>query len=358
MKRADNEKPVIFISWSGKKTPSFRMAETLKSVLELVFHSEFEIFLSTDIEKGIVSIQEICENLSKAKIGIICVTKNNVEKPWLNFEAGALMTAVYNKQGKAMPLLLDMNTDQFSNANSPLRNLQATELNEADLLMMFNDLNRSLINPLSEKQIQILFNQIAKDTILACDVTLSESVEDNDSSNPNSLNDSLFQSSDPLTKDCRKLLKRIYTEYLTRRSNGASRVNALTFGSPEDISKLSEIPLDDVNYLLDELCKHGYYRFVYADSMTYYSTLTEKGIKYCEDKLDEPTYVQALRYICKISKEKNNHFLSSNELSMLKAEDIDTLETKGYIKKQMYIHGGYSIKPTISGISFINEIDQ
>ena len=43
---------------------------------------------------------------------------------------------------------------------------------------------------------------------------------------------------------------------------------------------------------------------------------------------------------------------------MLKAEDIDTLETKGYIKKQMYIHGGYSIKPTISGISFINEIDQ
>lgn len=130
------EKDVIFISWSGKETASFRMAAILYKVLPVVFQSA-ECFLSDDIDKGTIGINDILQNLAKAKIGIICVTKANIEKTWLNFEAGALTSAVFNKNGKAITLLIDMTTDEYQSTNSPIHTLQATILDEDDLFKVY-----------------------------------------------------------------------------------------------------------------------------------------------------------------------------------------------------------------------------
>jgi hypothetical protein len=49
---------------------------------------------SEDIMKGARWLLEIADQLKKAKIGIICLTKENIESPWILFEAGALSNAL------------------------------------------------------------------------------------------------------------------------------------------------------------------------------------------------------------------------------------------------------------------------
>lgn len=342
------EKDVIFISWSGKDTASFRMAEILYNVLPAVFQSA-ECFLSDDIDKGKIGINEILVNLSKAKIGIICVTKANIEKTWLNFEAGALASAVFNKNGCAITLLIDMTTDEYAAANSPIRNLQATILEESDLLKMFMSINKSLDNALSESQLKLLFDNVAKNKILECD-TPSPTVSKSQEKQP-------FVS-DRLTKDAKKLLKALYNDYADKRSHGFSRAEASEFNNIDEICRLSDMSVDDIRELYEELSNLGYLQYQSSDLFEIViSNLTGKGIKYGEDNFDEPTYIALLRDI--VSKYKRNISpVYFDEHKYEQSDDFAVLKAKGFIDETTYIYGGASITPTNRGIAEIKSRDE
>lgn len=340
------EKDVIFISWSGKETASYRMANVLYETMPLVFQST-ECFMSDDIDKGSVGINEILKNLAKAKIGIICVTKANIEKTWLNFEAGALTAAVFNKDGKAIPLLIDMTTDEFAAANSPICNLQGTTIDEADLLKMFTSINTNLGNPLKEQQIIQLFNNMVKNQILECDT--SSPIAPEQPRNQSSISDV------SMTKDCKKFFKSLYYEYSKKKKEGISRQKAATFSSSKALSELFNIPFDDVNSYSYELQELGFLKCFSADDMVYFSNLTSNGIKYCEDNFDEPEYIQLLREIVNeynlyktpitSAKIKNYSTYSSDSMSILKS--------KGFINVKQYSYEIFSVKPTDVGITEI-----
>lgn len=328
------EKDVVFISWSGKETASYRMANTLYQLLPMIFQSA-DFFMSEDISKGSVGISEILKKLGKAKIGIFCITKINIEKPWLNFEAGALASAVENKGGKVIPLLIDMTTDEFAAANSPIRNYQGTVLEETDLLKMFLSINENLGTPLKEDQVKKLFDTIAKPQILECDTTLSDVKKNQDK------HSSEFESGDPLTKDCKRFFRRLYEEYLERRKNGVSREQALSFGSSKELSDLLKMPCDDVDYFLKELKANKYINCSYADNMVYNSFLNVTGIKYCEDNFDEPSYMFELRkIISKYHENGNRNNLSTYGLDISK-EDLEILESKEYIQIMSRYKNGF-----------------
>jgi hypothetical protein len=57
-----------------------------------------------DIAKGERGYAEIAQSLEKCSFGILCVTAENQQKPWLNFEAGALSKQV--DSSRVAPLLL------------------------------------------------------------------------------------------------------------------------------------------------------------------------------------------------------------------------------------------------------------
>lgn len=78
----------IFISWSGPT--SEKLATTLRDWLPLVIQAVRPYVSSEDIKKGSRWGSNLAERLSESRLGIICVTKENVSAPWLNFEAGAL----------------------------------------------------------------------------------------------------------------------------------------------------------------------------------------------------------------------------------------------------------------------------
>lgn len=82
----------VFICWSGER--SRLVAETLHDWLKSVIQ-ELKPFLSTqDIRTGKRWIPEIASQLAETKFGILCLTRDNLDSPWLNFEAGALSKTV------------------------------------------------------------------------------------------------------------------------------------------------------------------------------------------------------------------------------------------------------------------------
>jgi hypothetical protein len=64
------------------------MAETLREWLPNVLQAVEPWMSAEDIEKGARWSTDIAAELANTKAGILCVTPDNLEAPWLNFEAG------------------------------------------------------------------------------------------------------------------------------------------------------------------------------------------------------------------------------------------------------------------------------
>ncbi|HEX8391686.1 MAG TPA: hypothetical protein VF665_04935 [Longimicrobium sp.] len=82
----------VFLSWSG--TISHGVALAFREWLPLVIQSVQPYVSSEDIDKGARWSSDIAAELAESTYGILFVTPENIEAPWLNFEAGALSKAV------------------------------------------------------------------------------------------------------------------------------------------------------------------------------------------------------------------------------------------------------------------------
>lgn len=86
--RKDKKDMKVFISWSGER--SKKVALIFHEWLPQVIQSLEPFASSEDIEKGSRWNTDIAQELKESTFGLICVTKDNLSAPWLNFEAGAL----------------------------------------------------------------------------------------------------------------------------------------------------------------------------------------------------------------------------------------------------------------------------
>lgn len=126
----------IFISWSGDK--SRMVAEALYEWLPFVIQG-LEPWVSTnDIEKGTVWRTEIAGQLEAATVGIICLTSDNLEKPWLLFEAGALSKKL--GESRVCTYLLGI---EPSDVKEPLAQFQATKATLEDTRKLLQTINRA-----------------------------------------------------------------------------------------------------------------------------------------------------------------------------------------------------------------------
>jgi hypothetical protein len=99
-----SERMRIFISWS--REPSRTVAEALRDWLPDVIQTLDPWMSSMDIPAGARWNTEIAEALAPTKIGILCVTQENQQEPWVLFEAGALAKTV--KDALVCPYLIQM----------------------------------------------------------------------------------------------------------------------------------------------------------------------------------------------------------------------------------------------------------
>ena len=94
---------------------------------------------SVDIHAGAAWIKELGEQIEKAQFAIICLTRQNFNAPWVNYEAGA----IFGKLGKNVcPYLFEMRVGDLE--NSPLPQLfYAVEANREGTLKLLKALNET-----------------------------------------------------------------------------------------------------------------------------------------------------------------------------------------------------------------------
>lgn len=133
----------VFLSWSGYR--SKKVAELFKEWLPCVIN-EIEPWISTeDINKGKMWPVEIAKQLEGAKFGISCLTKENLTKPWLLFEAGALSKTLTDSY--VCTFLLDIENSEIEKAN-PLHLFESTKNSKEDVFKLLETINKA-----SEKEI-------------------------------------------------------------------------------------------------------------------------------------------------------------------------------------------------------------
>jgi hypothetical protein len=78
----------VFISWSGDR--SKRVGDLLRKWIPGVLQAVKPYFSPDDVAKGSRWSGEIAKELEASRVGLLVLTPENVEAPWLMFEAGAL----------------------------------------------------------------------------------------------------------------------------------------------------------------------------------------------------------------------------------------------------------------------------
>lgn len=100
----------VFISWSGEQSKA--IAGELRNWIPSVLQFARPYFTPNDIEKGAKWGSEISKKLAESNVGIICLTKDNISKPWILFEAGALSKDL--DRAKVCSVLFGMETTDLS----------------------------------------------------------------------------------------------------------------------------------------------------------------------------------------------------------------------------------------------------
>lgn len=129
------------------------MAILLKKWVKYVLQNSSPWVSTHDIEQGRVAMTQLFETLNEAKIGIICLTPRNHEKPWILFEAGAISSKF--DESRVLTLLLD--GLDVSNLKPPLGLFQATYPTEEGMKSLLWRINILLAIPLDREVFEAVF---------------------------------------------------------------------------------------------------------------------------------------------------------------------------------------------------------
>jgi hypothetical protein len=127
----------IFLSWSGDL--SRELAEALRDWFPGVIQSVRPFFTPNDIEKGARWSKDIAHELEQSSFGIFCITKQNLVKPWIMFEAGALSKSI--DAANVCPILFGVDN---ADLEGPLVQFQASTFSEADFKKLVKTINAKL----------------------------------------------------------------------------------------------------------------------------------------------------------------------------------------------------------------------
>jgi hypothetical protein len=127
----------LFISWSGQVSKD--IAEIFRTWIPGVIQAAKPYYSPSDIEKGTRRSSEISKELENSKFGIICLTKDNLEAPWIMFEAGALSKNI--DRSKVCPFLFGV---EPADVQGPLVQFQAAKFEKAEVKKLMKSVNSEL----------------------------------------------------------------------------------------------------------------------------------------------------------------------------------------------------------------------
>lgn len=154
-----NESYNVFISWSGPR--SEHVATYLREWLSMMVHYARPWISTRDIDKGAQGLNEIRSVLADIKVGICCLTPENVNSPWILYEAGALTKTVDHETRLCTYLLGGLTADQI---RPPLGMFQHTYANKGDTRRLIHTINKVVSSsPLPQATLDGLFDKLWPD---------------------------------------------------------------------------------------------------------------------------------------------------------------------------------------------------
>lgn len=99
----------IFVSWSGKRSRA--VAELISDWLKCVIQASQPWISTRDIDRGAIWFSEISDKLKDVSVGVVCLTQENKEKPWILFETGALAKGL--STNRVCTFLIDLNPEDL-----------------------------------------------------------------------------------------------------------------------------------------------------------------------------------------------------------------------------------------------------
>lgn len=136
----------VFISWSG--VTSRLIAEALHWWFPKVIQGTIPFVSAKDIDKGSNWTVQLTKELETTDFGVVCLTAENLTSPWLNYEAGAITKSV---DSRVCPILFDVKKNEVK---APLAQLQLTELEREDILLMMVAMNSVAGSPLAAEDLR------------------------------------------------------------------------------------------------------------------------------------------------------------------------------------------------------------
>ncbi len=208
----------VFVSWSGELSQKY--AQILKDWLEQCIQSVEVFFSSEDIEKGDNWQTKLSSELKDANYGIVCLTPENIDAPWIHFEAGALSKML---DARVMVLAININ---FSDIRGPLKAFQATKIEKDDIFKLLKSINNAQERPLGEDKLKNSFDAFWPQFISKTDAIKKQIGKNNEEkkiSNKVNVSDTvdeilqLVRSQNAIINDPEKVLPAEYLEYVLRR---------------------------------------------------------------------------------------------------------------------------------------------
>ena len=127
----------VFMSWSGAR--SHAVAEVLAWWVKCVLQAARPWISSEDLDRGSLWFSEINNSLSDTSVGIVCLTDENKDRPWVLFEAGALAKGLSNS--RVCTFLIDLNPTDITD---PLAQFNHTRKSQDDMKKLARTLNAAL----------------------------------------------------------------------------------------------------------------------------------------------------------------------------------------------------------------------
>ncbi|MCR9230438.1 MAG: toll/interleukin-1 receptor domain-containing protein [bacterium] len=160
----------VFISWSGDL--SKKIAEAVAEWLPLVIQNVEPFYSPVSIESGKAWADEIENGLRGTKIGVICLTRDCLQSPWIHFEAGAVFKGMENTY--IHTLLFDL---ERSEVTFPLALFQNKIYDKEEFRTFIKALNGANEDPdfiLDEKRLDKFFDNSWEDFNSKIDIILRD----------------------------------------------------------------------------------------------------------------------------------------------------------------------------------------
>lgn len=251
----------VFISWSG--STSLKVAQVFREWLPSVIQSIEPYVSSEDIDKGARWSTDIAKELEDSTFGILCVTKDNLEAPWLSFEAGALSKTM--EKSFVTPFLFDI---KRSEVQGPILQFQSTIFEKEDIKKMVKTLNKacgdaSIADARLDKSFDVWYptlegslNQIKTDILSAPDG--EHDVDDI------SLTSTILEEILELSRDNQKLLRNPdskISDSIEQIKDTITRIsdrNEMQYERKRTQRKYSSVLLEDMMHISQERGSYGF----------------------------------------------------------------------------------------------------